>query len=151
MRWGGEVALSKNMLAGLFVLLAAGFATWLFLPLTTASVEPATTPPPVIVPIGPIQVDLMLVVLFIAGGAPFAGLMMGLLVRWLGGKVPPGAATPAPRLVQKQAPDALASVSSEEAELPLLQKLGLWLLILIMLGVIGFLVLQVLPPGFTLF
>lgn len=145
--------MSKNLLAGLFVLLAAGIATWLFLPLATAPVETGALPPPVIVPIGPIQVDLMLVVLVIAAGVPAAGLAMGLLVRWLSGKVPAGASTPA---ASARKPEAVASQAATSemaagAELPLVQKLGLWFAILITLGLIVFLIGQVLPPGFTLF
>jgi hypothetical protein len=144
---------SKNLLAGLFVLLAAGIATWLFLPLATAPVETGALPPPVIVPIGPIQVDLMLIVLLIAAGVPAAGLAMGLLVRWLSGKVPAGASTPAapvrkPKAVASQA--ATAEMAAE-TDLPFVQKVGLWFLILITLGLMLVLIGQVLPPGFTLF
>lgn len=145
--------MTKNLLGGLVVLLAAGIATWLFLPLAAEPVESGVLPPPVIVPIGPIQVDLMLVIIVIAAGVPAAGLAMGLLVRWLSGKVPAGASTPAAPIRRQEAGMAQAATSgmAAEADLPFVQKLGLWLLILITLGLIGFLISQVLPPGFTLF
>ncbi len=144
--------MSRNLLAGLFVLLAVGIATWLFLPLAVEPVETGALPPPVIVPIGPFQVDLMLIVVVIAAGVPAAGLAMGLLVRWLGGKVPSGVSTPAASVRKPGAVAAQATTEmAAETELLPVQKLGLWLLILIALGFMVFLIGQVLPPGFTLF
>ena len=147
--------MSKNLLAGLFILLASGIATWLFLPAATA---PAlATPLPetsTIVSIGPIQVDLVLIMLLIAGGTPFAAVGMAVLVRWLSSIVPTHATTSAPAPARKTAPAAAPAAAAEavpEQELPLTQKL-VWLgLIVVSIGVMVFLTLQVLPPGFTLF
>ena len=147
--------MSKNLLAGLFILLASGIATWLFLPAATA---PAlATPLPetsTIVSIGPIQVNLMLIVLLVAGGTPFAAVGMAVLVRWLSSIVPTDVAARAPAPVRKTAPAATPAVATEaasEQELPLRQKL-VWLgLIVVAISVMVFLTLQVLPPGFTLF
>ena len=145
--------MSKNLLAGLFILLASGIATWLFLPAATA---PAlATPLPetsTIVSIGPIQVDLVLIMLLIAGGTPFAAVVMAVLVRWLSSIVPTDAATSAPTPTRKAAPAAApAAEAVPEPEMPLTQKL-VWLgLIVVAISVMVFLTLQVLPPGFTLF
>ena len=145
--------MSKNLLAGLFILLASGIATWLFLPAATA---PAlATPLPetsTIVSIGPIQVNLMLIVLLVAGGTPFAAVGMAVLVRWLSSIVPTDAAASAP--VRKTAPAATPAVAPEaasEQELSLRQKLVWLVLAVVAIGAIVLLMLQFLPPDFTLF
>ena len=146
--------MSKNVLAGLFILLASGFATWLFLPLATEPVEIAPLPESLVVPIGPIQVNLTLIVLFIAGGAPFAAVVMALLVRWLSSLVPADASAGAQPPARKAAPAAAPVATAEAApqqELPLTQKLVWLAVIVVAIGAIVGLTLQVLPPGFTLF
>jgi len=147
---------SKNVLTGLFILLASAFATWLFLPLANAQVEVAPiSDTPLVVPIGPLQVNLMLIVLFIAAGTPAAALVMGVLMSWMGSKVPADAAarTSAKAAPARKTADAskVAAGAAVEAELPLAQKLGLLLLMLVAIGVTLVFVVQVLPPGFTLF
>ncbi len=63
-----------NLLAGLFVLMASAVATWLFLPALSAPYAATALPQTsLVVSIGPFQVNLMLIVLFVAAGAPFAG------------------------------------------------------------------------------
>jgi hypothetical protein len=151
------MALAKNFLFGLVLLVGAGFAAWLFLPMTNvpAQIPPAPTAT-LVVPIGPIQVNLMLVVFFIAAGTPFAAAVMGLVVRWLSRIVNVAASTPAaPAAPARKSPAAPAAATAAEAaveqELPIAQKLVWLALILIAIGVMVFFVLQVLPPGFTLF
>jgi len=143
--------MSKNVLAGIAVLLASGFATWLFLPLVS---EPAETPPPpepVIVQIGPIQVNAILFVLFFAAGVPFMGLVMAVVLRWLGKFVPAGASTPAPARASRASSPAPAGEVTATQDLSLAQKAALWLVIVLAAGMIVFFLWQVLPPGFTLF
>ncbi len=143
--------MSRNVLAGIAILLASGFATWLFLPLVS---EPAETPPPpepVIVQIGPIQVNAMLFVLFFAAGVPFMGLVMAVILRWLGKFVPTGASTPAhARAARASSPTPAGEVTATQ-DLSLMQKAALWLVIVLAAGMIVFFLWQVLPPGFTLF
>lgn len=150
----------KNILAGIVVLIAAGVATWLFLPAVAAEPPPLAQPASstlVPIEIGPIKIDrfdTMLIVFFLAAGAPFAGLVMGLLVRWLGSKVPSGATATAPSgaatvrktVAAMDSPEAVA-----DAELPLVQRLGWLALAAIAAGAIVFLIWQVLPPDFALF
>ncbi|HLF26859.1 MAG TPA: hypothetical protein VJG32_11025 [Anaerolineae bacterium] len=144
--------MSKNLLVGLGVLFAVGFATWLLLPAVTA---PATVAPipntSLVVPIGPLQVNLMLIVLFIAGGTPFAAVFMALLVRWFSSKVPTNVAPAASTRRAPATPAAAPAAETAAEELPLAQKLLWWGLSLVGLGAVVFLILQVLPPGFTLF
>ncbi len=149
--------MSKNVLAGLFIVLASGIATWLFLPLAQTPVEVAPVPDiPLVVPIGPIQVNLMLIVLLIAAGTPVAAIVLGLLLSWLGSKVPTDAASAttsasaAPVRKAAAAPAATAE-AAVDAELPRAQRLGLLLLMLVAIGASVFFIVQVLPPGFTLF
>lgn len=146
--------MSKNLLAAIFVLVASGIATWLFLPLaiapaTTAPLRPTTT----VVPIGPIQVDLTLVLLLIAAGVPFAAIVMAVLVRFLSGLAPAGASTPAvaSASASRAAAPAQAAASTEEEEEPFSRKLPWLLLALVAIAVFVVLLIQVLPPGFTLF
>jgi dipeptide/tripeptide permease len=142
----------KNALAALFVLIASGVATWLFLPLVNQPIDFAPPLDMPVVAIGPIQVNLMLVVLLVAGGAPAAGLAMGLFVRWLSSKVPRDASTPPPTPAKKQAAAESAAPASEvEADLSLGRKLGLLALILVAIGATVVFFVLVLPPGFTLF
>lgn len=145
--------MSKNVLAGIAILLASGFATWLFLPMVSESLAETPPPPePVIVQIGPIQVNMMLFVLFFAAGVPFMGLVMAVVLRWLGKFVPARASTPAPAPTsRKSQPSAPAAQATAQPDLPLVQKA---ILMLVMLGAIGFIVYLlslVLPPGFTVF
>ena len=150
----------KNILAGIGVLIAAGVATWLFLPaLTVQPLPPAQPASNTLVPleIGPIKIDrfdTMLVVFFLAAGAPFAGLVMGLLVRWLGGKVPSDAiaATPSGAAAARKTVAAMDNAEVvADVELPLVQRLGWLALVAIDVSAIVFLIWQVLPPDFTLF
>ena len=144
--------MSKNVLAGLAILLASGFATWLFLPAVN---QPAPeTPPlePVIVQIGPIQFNAMLFVLFFAAGVPIMGLAMAVVLRWLGQFVPAGASTPAPASTpRKPQPPAPAAQATAQPDLPLVQKAIWWLAMLVAIGAIVVLLWQVLPPDFMLF
>lgn len=145
-----------NVLTGLFIILASGFATWLLLPSATAPVQINPLPNSVVVPIGPLQVNLMLVVLLVAGGVPAAGIAMGLFVRWLSSKVPQGASSPSASPARKPAGSAsvspaAANVTESEDTMPLTQKLGWLALIVLALGGAVLLLVQVLPPGFTLF
>ncbi len=152
--------MSKNILAGMVVLIAAGAATWLFLPAVALQPLPPAQPASntlVPIEIGPIKIDrfdTMLVVFFLAAGAPFAGLVMGLLVRWLGDKVPSGATATASSGAAA-ARKTVAAVNRAEVvadvELPLAQRLGWLALVAIAVGAIVFLVWQVLPPDFALF
>lgn len=147
---------TMNLLIAAFILVASGIATWIFLPALAAPVPeirlPATS---LVVSIGPFQVNLMLLILLIAAGTPFAAAVMGLLVRWLGGlSSAPAGTTPAPATPARKATPA-ASVAPaavvEEREVPLVQKLIWWVVIVIALGLLVLLIFQVLPPGFTLF
>ena len=144
-----------NVIAGVFVLVASGVATWLFIPAASAPYRPSALPQtPLVVSIGPFQVNLMLIVLIVAGGAPFAAIVMALLVRWLGRIAAEGAAAasagtapaPAKRPAAASAPEA-----AKEKELPLAQQLVWWVVILVAVGAMVVLIWQVLPPGFTLF
>ncbi len=144
--------MSKNVLAGILLLLASGFMTWLLLPLATAPVEIASLPDPdpFVVPIGPFQVNLMLIVLFIAGGTPFAAVGMALFVRWLSGIVPADITTSAPAPARKAA-TAAASAAAAEAkpvqELSPARKL-MWLAIIVAAigAIVFFTLLVVMPP-----
>jgi len=145
--------LSKNILAGLLVLIASSVATWLFLPLAATPATPALLKPTTtVVPIGPIQVDLTLVLLFVAAGAPAAAIVMAVLVRFLSRLVPAGAATPAAAPARRAAAPAQAPApASTEEEEPFSKKLPWLLLALVAIAVFVLLLIQVLPPGFTLF
>jgi hypothetical protein len=171
------------VLAGLFVLLASGVATWLLLPLVTA--PPVSAPLPeasYIVPIGPLPIlgitlhlNLLLIILFVAAGTPIAAIAMGLLVRWLGSKVPAEAtlkaAASAPRAsgspgrIARLLHPVVQGLSSVRARLaamsdragaalqrvPVARAVILWVLIVIGLAATVVMFIQVLPPGFTLF
>ena len=143
--------MSKNVLVGIAILLASGFATWLFLPVVSQPLP--ETPPlePVIVQIGPIQVDAMLFVLFFAAGVPFMGLVMAVVLRWLGKFVPAGGATPAPARSARASSPAPAVEDVATRDMPLAQKMVLLLVSVLALGAMLFFLWQVLPPGFTLF
>ncbi|MGH2593436.1 MAG: hypothetical protein ACRDGG_07985, partial [Anaerolineae bacterium] len=102
----------------------------------------------------PIQVDLVLIVLLIAGGTPFAAVGMAVLVRWLSRIVPTDVAASAPASVRKTAAAATPAVVTEaasEQELTLRQKLVWLALAVVAIGAIVLLMLQFLPPDFTLF
>ena len=144
-----------NVIAGMCVLVASGVATWLFFPTASAPYRPSPVPQtPLVVAIGPFQVNLMLILLVVAGGAPFAGMVMALLVRWLSRIAAEGAAAAsaaaAPASAKRPAA-APAPEAVEEKEVPLAQKLVWWVAILVAVGAMVVLVWQVLPPGFTLF
>ncbi|HKZ85100.1 MAG TPA: hypothetical protein VJ793_15725 [Anaerolineae bacterium] len=144
--------MSKNVLVGIAILLASGFATWLFLPMVSEPLAETPPPPePVIVQIGPIQVNMMLFVLFFAAGVPFMGLVMAVVLRWLGKFVPAGASTPAPSRAARASSPAPAGEVTATQDLSLAQQAALWLVIVLAFGVILFFLWQVLPPGFTLF
>ena len=149
--------MSRNVLAGILLVLASGFATWLLLPLATEPVEIASLPDPdpFVVPIGPFQVNLMLIVLLIAAGTPFAAVVMAVLVNWLSRIVTVEATTSAPAPVRKAAPPAApdeSETAASEQELSLTQKL-MWLGIIgvAIAAIIFFALLVVLPPGLRLF
>jgi hypothetical protein len=144
-----RIGMSKNVLAGIVILLASGFATWLFLPMVGEPLAETPPPPePVIVQIGPIQVNAMLFVLFFAAGVPFMGSAMAIVLRWLGKFVPAGASTPAPSRASSPAP---AGEVTATRDLSLVQKAALWLVIVLAVGVMLIFLWQVLPPGFTVF
>ena len=144
--------MSKNVLAGLAILLASGFATWLFLPMVSEPLAETPPPPePVIVQIGPIQVNMMLFVLFFAAGVPFMGLVMAVVLRWLGKFVPAGASTPAPARSARGSSPAPTVEDVATRDMPLAQKMALLLVSALALGAMLFFLWQVLPPGFTLF
>ena len=144
--------MSKNVLAGIAILLASGFATWLFFPLVNQPpAEAPAQPEPVIVQIGPIQVNAMLLVLFFAAGVPIMGLAMAVVLRWLGKFVPAGASTPAPARAARTSSPAPSGEAAATRDLTLVQKAALWLVIVLAVGLMLFLLWQVLPPGFTFF
>lgn len=145
-----------NLLAGLFILMASAVATWLLLPALSAPYAATALPQTsLVVSIGPFQVNLMLIVLFVAAGAPFAAIVMALLVRWLSSiAVAPGGATAsvATAPAKKAAAAPAASVEAvEQKELSPGQKLMWSAAILVALAVIVVLIRIVLPPGFALF
>lgn len=146
--------MSRNVAAGLVVLVASGIATWLFLPLASApfaaaALKPSTT----IVSIGPVQVDLVLIVVLVAAGTPFAAVIMAVLVRFLSSLVPLDVSTAAPvaQPPPRKAAPARASQTADEEDIPFLQKLPWLALIVVALGALVLLLVQFLPPGFTLF
>jgi len=156
----------QSLLLAVIVVIGSGVATWLFLPMTVEPVEQTRIPDWVFqvviesirigpIAIGPIQAGhLLLVIVLIAAGAPFAGLVMGLIVRWLSRIVPTDApVTSAPAAKSAARPAAVAASTEEiaEAETPLRQRLVWWGAIVAAIGAIVFLIIQVLPPGFTLF
>ena len=157
----------QNVLLGLALLIGSGVATWLFLPMAAEPVDirlPEWVFQTVIQPfsigpitLGPIQAGhLLLLIVLIAAGAPFAGLVMGLIVRWLSGIVPAGVSSPAPAAAAARKPAAPVTTTETAgeatgAELPASQKLLWSALILAAIVAIVFLMIQVLPPGFTLF
>jgi hypothetical protein len=146
---------TKNVLIGLSILIASGVATWLFLPIATAPpLETPLKPSSTMVQFGPIQFDLMLLVVFVALGAPFAAIGMALLVRFLSSLVPPNAAAisaAASAPARKPAAPAQPVTSPVEEDTSRRDRL-VWLgLIVVALVVVAFLALQFLPPGFMLF
>ena len=147
--------MSKNVLAGLFILVGSGIATWLFLPQANAPFAPAALKPATtIVSIGPFQVDLVLIVLFVAAGTPFAAVGMALLVRFLSGLAPAGAAASAPSIpapARKAAPAPASTAAADEEDTPFSQQLPWLAAIIVASGILVFILIQFLPPGFTLF
>ena len=155
----------ENVAFALALLIGAGFATWLLLPLAQEPTPPAPAPEPVLVAIGPIAVgqlvigpiyiDLFLVIVAMALSVVVAGFAMMLFVRWLSRFVSraTAAAAAAPLKTAPAAqPVAPAAVdAAAEVDLPWWRTLAWLAVIAAALGAIVWLLTFVLPPGFTLF
>lgn len=144
---------TKSMFSAILVLLVAGFATWLFLPLANESVEVVLPETTFVTEVGPFQVNWMLIVLLVAAGTPLMAGVMGLVMYWLGGKSSGGVT---PDLQVKSTPKASAGAGAAEVvvatqELSLGGKLAAGFAILISIAVLALFVYLILTPGIRLF
>jgi hypothetical protein len=156
-----RIVSAKSITAAILVLMVAAFGTWLFLPLITQPANVELPPTTFITPVGPFEVNWMLLVLLAALGAPMPALILALLLRWFGRKAA-GGATPA--LVGEAQPVArtarakaktVATTQPEQAvaqqELSTAWKFILLAVIGVAIVGFGLLVIAILPPGFQLF
>ena len=154
---------ARSVTAAILVLLVAGFATWLLLPLTSEPANVQLPPTTFITQVGPFEVNWMLLVLLVALGAPMPALMLALLLRWFGSKAA-GGATPAlegegkpvARAARAPVKAAAAATMTQGAtvaaqELSTAQKLMFGLAIVVAIVVLVALMILILPPGFRLF
>lgn len=148
---------ARSVAVAIVVLLAAGFGTWLFLPLIHEPANVQLPPTTFITPVGPFEINWMLIVLLTALGAPMPALILALLLRWFGSKAA-GGATPALEgegkpIVRATKASAAATQSATIAaqELSAAQKLMFGLAIVVAIAVLVALTILILPPGFHLF
>ena len=139
------------MFATIFVLLAAGFATWLFLPLADESVVVVLPETTFITQIGPFQVNWMLIVLLLAAGTPIVAGVLCLVMYWLGRKGS-GAGTPDFQVESaRKAPAGSAEVAVVMQQLSLRGKVIAWSAIVVSVVVLALCVYLIMTPSIGLF